>query len=127
MQDQICESHIRFGLYLALETIIQQSLGVLCCCEGSVRLMEADEIGQEGTDYLVLIKLLLQSLFAFMIESLSHYVTPVICFFHCQCQQNKLFQKIYLSVTPGGHSQGSLQENSIFVPFLFLRCLMKQG
>lgn len=45
-----------------------QSLGVLSCCERPFKLMEVDEKGQGGTDYLVLIKLLLKSLFAFMIE-----------------------------------------------------------
>lgn len=65
---ELQKSHTRFGLYLALGTIVQRSLGVLSCCERSVKLMEADERGQEGTDYPILIKLLLQSLFAFMIE-----------------------------------------------------------
>lgn len=51
-----------------------------------------------------------------MTISLGHVIL------NCQCQQNKLFQKSCLSVTPDGRSQRSPWENSIFGPFCSSYC-----
>lgn len=54
----------------------ERSLGVLRCYERSVRLMEADERGQKGIDYLVLIKLftsLIVCIYDWVIISLGYW------------------------------------------------------